>query len=410
MVRLIAVDIGHDPNSFPPSKGVVRNGKGYAEYDFNKKLGTRIIELLKVNGFDVITNATYASLPQRTRYYDSKRPDLGISVHANAGAASVGGRCAFYWHSSKQGRKFATHIIDNMKDKGYGIHGNGLHASNYGSWTNLHMTRECTTFPMVLVEHGFMTNALDFPLIFGNKQDEYIEDMAECDVRAVCQYFGVSYKSSSRPKKAPAKPSTGGNLYRVQVGAFSKAGNARSLEAEVKKKGFSTYLAYDTDDDLYRVQVGAYGKKSNAESQLKKLRAKGYKDAFVADNNGHVVSDGTADANETTAPKENQTPRLIGDWQKNQHGTQWIKAEGTFTVGGSRVMSRFGSPYMSAPEGGWANPGWSCDYFEMTRTRESATKGYISVGYKSGGKLKYIPIRTWNPTTGAVGKLWGTLK
>ena len=210
MSKVIALDIGHGNNTFPPGKGVYRNGKGYAEFDFNNKLGKRTKKLLEHNGFKVIMAQPFDSndvpLINRTNYYDKMGADLGISQHANAGNSKVGGRCAFYWHSSKQGKQFATNIIQNMIDKGYGIHGSGLHASQYNSWTNLHMIRECTTFPMVLVEHGFMTNSLDFPLIFGNKQNQYIEDMADCDVKAVCDYFGVKFKTLDSKMDAPVAP------------------------------------------------------------------------------------------------------------------------------------------------------------------------------------------------------------
>ncbi|PJH69203.1 hypothetical protein CVR96_27570, partial [Salmonella enterica subsp. enterica serovar Typhimurium] len=80
--------------------------------------------------------------------------------------------------------------------KGYSTHGNGLHAGVVGSWTNLHITRE-TNMPAVLVEHGFMTNSGDFQNIFGSNQANYVEDMADADARAVCNYFGVSYKGGS---------------------------------------------------------------------------------------------------------------------------------------------------------------------------------------------------------------------
>ncbi|GAA3723276.1 hypothetical protein GCM10022378_11750 [Salinicoccus jeotgali] len=215
--KVIALDIGHGVDTFPGrGKGVFKNGKGYAEFTFNNELAKKTKQILEHNGFTVIMAQPFdgkdVPLMDRTNYYDSKRPDLGISLHANAGNPNVGGRCAFYWHSSKQGKKFATNIINNMINKGYGIHGNGLHASQYNSWTNLHMIRECTTFPMVLVEHGFMTNNLDFPLIFGNRQNQYIEDMADCDVKAVCDYFGVKFKtldSKVDAPVAPAKPKPG---------------------------------------------------------------------------------------------------------------------------------------------------------------------------------------------------------
>src|SRR5699024_471531 len=124
MGKKIALDIGHGKNTFPANgKGVYRGGKGYAEFSINNKLGKRIKELLELNGFNVVMAQPFDSndvgLVRRTNYYDAQRCDLGLSIHANAGVASVGGRCAFYWTTSNQGKRFATNIVNNMRSMGY---------------------------------------------------------------------------------------------------------------------------------------------------------------------------------------------------------------------------------------------------------------------------------------------------
>lgn len=414
--KKIALDIGHGSNSFPPSKGVYRNGRGYAEHDFNSKLGRRIKQLLELNGFDVIMaqsfNSPDVSLTRRTNYYDAQRADLGLSVHANAGAANAGGRCAFYWTTSSQGKRFATNIINNMKEMGYGIHGSGLHASTYGSWTNLHMVRESTTFPMVLVEHGFMTNSLDFPLIFGNRQDTYIEDMAEADVKAVCQYFGVSFSKGGSKPSTPS-PSSGVDLYRVQVGAFGVRKNAINLESEIKGKGYSTYLAYDNEDDLYRVQVGAFGERSNADNQLKDLQSDGYKDAFIATHDGHVVSDGDSDADETESPKEltggvSNIQYLEDTWNyNNSTNAHWVKVDAEFIVGDEPIYVYDHAPKIirSNRARSQAKAGAKIKVLELARA-----DGHVWAGYRTGsGLFRYMPIKEWNGGGGRVTNsgLWG---
>lgn len=205
----IAIDIGHGNNTFPPDKGVYKGGKGYAEHDFNSKLGVRIKELLEAHGHTVILGQQPFSrdvpLVTRTNLYNRENVDLVVSLHANAGVASAEGRCVFYWHTSAKAKRAAELIVDEIKKAGYSTHGNGLHASMKGSWTNLHITRE-TKAPAILIEHGFMTNAKDFELIFGSKQAKYIEDMAQADVKAIQRYFGESYKAQPKPKQKP-KPS-----------------------------------------------------------------------------------------------------------------------------------------------------------------------------------------------------------
>ncbi|WP_411842160.1 glucosaminidase domain-containing protein [Salinicoccus sp. HZC-1] len=371
--KVIALDIGHGKNTFPPGKGVYKGGKGYSEFSFNNKLAKRVKGLLEHNGFDVIMAQPFdgndVSLIRRTNYYDSKRPDLGISLHANAGAAKAGGRCAFYWYTSKQGKQFASNIINNMIDMGYGIHGNGLHASKYNSWTNLHMIRESTTFPMVLVEHGFMTNALDFPLIFGKYQDEYIEDMAECDVKAVCQYFGVAFKNTKSAPSAPPKPS----LNKPSV----------SGSTYTAKKG-DTLWAISQAADVSVPDLKSWNNlKSNTISIGQKLRVKK-----------------PADKTKKDAPSTD-TSEL--DWQTNEHNTQWAPTEGVWVNGSEPIKKRKGSPKLDAPSTGWMKPGQRLDYREIARSDNHI---WLLDKYSP----QWTPVKRWNPVTGEVGDDWGDWK
>jgi len=75
--------------------------------------------------------------------------------------------------------------------------------------------------------------------------------------------------------------SSSGTLYRVQTGAFKVKSNADKLAAELKKKGFDTYIVQI--GGLYKVQVGAYSIKANANAMMAKLKAVGY-DAFITTN------------------------------------------------------------------------------------------------------------------------------
>lgn len=228
----VAIDIGHGSNTFPNhGKGVYRNGRGYAEHSFNSILAIKLKAKLEGSGFTVVygpqkPNSPDIGLRTRTNWYNANSIDLVVSVHANAGVAGASGRCVFYWNTSSESRKVAQNIVNEIKKKGYSTHGNGLHASVRGSWTNLHITRE-TKMPSVLVEYGFMTNASDFVLIFGNKQAQYTEDMADATARAVSAHFNTSYTgksntvTTSESSKAPAKGNNvvpSGNSYTVKSG------------------------------------------------------------------------------------------------------------------------------------------------------------------------------------------------
>ena len=212
MSKVVALDIGHGSNTFPPSKGVYKGGKGYAENDFNAKLVLEIDKLLKSNGVKtIIYQKPYENdinLTTRTNYYNNKKVDLVYSIHANYSSDSnANGRCVFYWHNSKQSKKVADIVVDEIKKSGYSTHGSGYHASKRGSWTNLAICRQ-TNMPAVLVENGFMSGSEDFHLVFGSKQNEYIKDMAKVHAKAICRYFGIGFNGKINTPKPSKKPSS----------------------------------------------------------------------------------------------------------------------------------------------------------------------------------------------------------
>lgn len=81
--------------------------------------------------------------------------------------------------------------------------------------------------------------------------------------------------------------SASGELYRVQVGAFSVKENADNQLDRVKEAGFDTYMVQV--DSLYKIQVGAYSVKANADAMLDRVRVAGF-DAFITTQEGQAVS------------------------------------------------------------------------------------------------------------------------
>lgn len=100
-----------------------------------------------------------------------------------------------------------------------------------------------------------------------------------------------------------------GTLYRVQTGAFAKKANADKLAADLKAKGFDTYIV--TVDNLYKVQVGAYSKKENATAMAAKLKAAGYS-TYITTKSGTAVATST----ETTTKSVDEVAREViqGKW------------------------------------------------------------------------------------------------
>jgi len=93
-------------------------------------------------------------------------------------------------------------------------------------------------------------------------------------------------------KDKPKEDNTSKVLYRVQTGAFKVKSNADKLAAELKKKGFDTYMV-QSKDGLYKVQVGAYSVKSNADAMAKKLKAKGF-NVYITTESGSPVTSSPA--------------------------------------------------------------------------------------------------------------------
>jgi N-acetylmuramoyl-L-alanine amidase len=196
-VAVVALDIGHGVDTFPPDKGVYRDGKGYAEHNFNSKLAIEIEEHLKQNGFKVvkIQEPFSADVPLKTRtdFYNEQGVDLVWSIHGNAGTKNAKGICAFYWHNHAKSKEAAKLFVEELNKAGFDTHGNGLHASMTGSWTNLHIVRE-TKMTAVLTENGFMTNPEDFENIFGKNQADYMARLSVVHAKAICRYFKTNYK------------------------------------------------------------------------------------------------------------------------------------------------------------------------------------------------------------------------
>lgn len=88
-------------------------------------------------------------------------------------------------------------------------------------------------------------------------------------------------------KRLGATTTTETVLYRVQTGAFSKKANADVMLAQVKAKGFDTYMV--KVGKLYKIQVGAFAQKSNAIAMASKLKAAGFS-TYITTEKGEAVT------------------------------------------------------------------------------------------------------------------------
>lgn len=100
----------------------------------------------------------------------------------------------------------------------------------------------------------------------------------------------VADNAPAATTKKPACSATSGlvsNLYRVQVGAFSKKDCAEKKKQAVEAAGFDAYLTC-MDNKLWRVQIGEFSEKADADKLLQKVQEEGFS-GYVTKLCGKVV-------------------------------------------------------------------------------------------------------------------------
>ncbi|OLS39153.1 N-acetylmuramoyl-L-alanine amidase [Bacillus sp. MRMR6] len=181
-----------------------------------------------------VTRTADTTLAQGARTSTCKKYLKGISHHFNAG----GGSGVETIHSIYADGKFEYSIINEFIAAGYPVRPKPVYFKKYGTGDYYYMHRETGACRVTIIEYDFV----DGPQSEKIKDKKYREGMYECVVRAICKEEGVPYKPIVQPKPVTA-PTSG--LYKVQVGAFSQKENADRLAAELKAKGYSTYIVHE---------------------------------------------------------------------------------------------------------------------------------------------------------------------
>jgi N-acetylmuramoyl-L-alanine amidase len=188
-------------------------GRVIKENEFNRATVKYLNEELKRCGFDTLLVAPTdkdTPLSTRTNLANSKKVDLYISIHYNAFDASFSGR-------NPEG--FSAHIYKGQTNKSAGKFAKialkhlagGTKQVNRGLVEqDLHELRE-TAMPAVLFECGFMDNKREALLMIDT---DFQKEVAQEIAKAVCEFYGVSYKSGSSSKPATSTGST----YKVKKG------------------------------------------------------------------------------------------------------------------------------------------------------------------------------------------------
>lgn len=126
----------------------------------------------------------------------------------------------------------------------------------------------------------------------------------------------------------------------------------------------------------------------------------------------HYMGNGAGSTPKPTAPSKPSTGTSSGKYPKatmgtfktNSLGIQWAPATGVWINGNQPIEKRHGSPRrLKNNSAGMMKAGQRLDYREIARS-----DGHIwLLDYKSD---QWVPVKTWNSVTGAVGADWGSWK
>ena len=197
-----------------------------------------------------------------------------VALHHMAGVLSAE-QCGSIFQQSGRGAS---------ANYGIGYDGKiGLYVDEYNTaWANSNWDSNCKSVSIELsnssvggdypVSDTVLNKAIDLitDIFKRNNLGDYVRSKLDYIVDKVNEKLGLNSNSGT---------SSNDNLYKVQVGAFSKKENAEKLANEIKNKGVDTCII--TEDGLYKVQCGAFENVDNAKNIAKTLNNMGY-DTYIA--------------------------------------------------------------------------------------------------------------------------------
>jgi N-acetylmuramoyl-L-alanine amidase len=227
MVR-IALDAGHGINT--PGK---RTPSGEREWTFNDKVVRSAIkhlneyENVEILRVDDPTGKRDVPLKERTDKANKWKADVLVSAHHNANTGRWGDWTGTetYVHPiiPKETMEIAKKIHSEVV-KAYKLRDRGVKKANF------HMLRE-TDMHAILVEGGFMDSKVDIKRM---RNDSVLADAGKAIAEGLAKHYGLKKKPKPKVEK--------GTFYRVVTGSFQDRKNAEQRMAELKKKGFDSFI------------------------------------------------------------------------------------------------------------------------------------------------------------------------
>jgi N-acetylmuramoyl-L-alanine amidase len=231
----IMLDAGH---------GMHTSGKrtpdGMREFEFNRMVAGYINAILQhyegvyLKFAHDPTGERDIPLEERTDKSNYWGADVYASIHANA--IGRGG-----WRDDAEGIETFTYG-GGSKSKALqdATHGRLVEATGLKDrgkkQANFHVLRETKDCASVLYECGFMTNRNEAKLL---RSDAFRRKCAQAIAEGIISCYGLKRKPEPKPKVTDKGD---GTFYRVVTGSFDAKENAEERVAELKAKGYESFI------------------------------------------------------------------------------------------------------------------------------------------------------------------------
>ena len=278
---LVGIDAGHGMNTagkrtpklqedlYIDGKLVKKKGQCIHEFEWNIGVSKYLAKALERCGIDYVylmdkDGSTDTPLSTRASKANKAKCDIVVSNHYNAFGGCTkfldrkGGLLVLRTQncsskSIKLGQLVAEQLEEDI-DYGYSY---GLRKYVYIRVFTIAIFRQ-TNMPAILIEYGFMDVWKEAKLMLDTKHQK---KCAESVCKAICEYFGVTYKKESKPATTTKKKMIK-NIYGEDINIRSSADWEGKVVGKLKAGDSLTYVSTVTAKNgrtkMYKTILGTY--------------------------------------------------------------------------------------------------------------------------------------------------------